>query len=41
MSDGTVTDWHSTIVREGERLGCDKRITVDWRALCHGLAQRL
>ena len=27
---GTVTDWHSTIVREGERLGCDKGITVDW-----------
>ena len=31
---GTVTDWYSTIVREGERLGCDKRIAVDWaRAL--------
>ena len=29
---GTVTDWHSTIVREGERLGCDKRLTVDCRA---------
>ena len=27
---GTVTDWYSTIVREGERLGCDKRIAVDW-----------
>ena len=27
---GTVTDWYSTIVREGERLGCDKGITVDW-----------
>ena len=27
---GTVTDWHSTIVREGERLGSDKRIIVDW-----------
>ncbi|MXX40793.1 MAG: haloacid dehalogenase type II [Gemmatimonadetes bacterium] len=27
---GTVTDWHSTIVREGERLGSDKRLTVDW-----------
>ncbi len=27
---GTVTDWYSTIVREGERLGCDKGISVDW-----------
>ena len=27
---GTVTDWYSTIVREGERLGSDKRIAVDW-----------
>ena len=30
MSFGTVTDWYSTIVREGERLGCNKRLTVDW-----------
>ena len=27
---GTVTDWYSTIVREGERLGCDKGSAVDW-----------
>ncbi|MYF93002.1 MAG: HAD-IA family hydrolase [Gemmatimonadetes bacterium] len=26
---GTGTDWYSTIVREGECLGCDKPITVD------------
>ena len=38
---GTVTDWYSTIVREGERLGYDKRIAVGLGTLCHGLAQRL
>ena len=27
---GTVTDWYSTIVREGECLGCDKGLAVDW-----------
>ena len=27
---GTVTDWHSTIIREGERLGSQKQISVDW-----------
>ena len=27
---GTVTDWYSTIVREGERLGCNKQLSVDW-----------
>lgn len=27
---GTVTDWHSTIIREGERIGSQKQISVDW-----------
>ena len=27
---GTVTDWHSTIIREGERFGSQKQISVDW-----------
>ena len=27
---GTVTDWRSTIIREGERLAAQKQITVDW-----------
>ncbi len=27
---GTATDWYSTIVREGDCLGYDKRVTVDW-----------
>jgi 2-haloacid dehalogenase len=27
---GTVTDWHSTIIREGERFGSQKQIYVDW-----------
>ena len=27
---GTVVDWRSTIIREGERLGRDRGIEVDW-----------
>ena len=28
---GTVTDWYSTIIREGEQIGSQKQISVDWR----------
>ena len=27
---GTVTDWYSTIIREGEQIGSRKQISVDW-----------
>ena len=27
---GTVTDWYSTIIREGERISSQKQIFVDW-----------
>lgn len=27
---GTVTDWYSTIIREGEQIGSQKQISVDW-----------
>ena len=27
---GTVVDWRSTIVREGEALGQEKGFAVDW-----------
>lgn len=30
---GTVVDWRSTIIREGEALGREKRLDVDWAAL--------
>lgn len=29
---GTVTDWRSTIIREGQRLGREKKLQVDWEA---------
>ena len=29
---GTVVDWRSSVIAEGERLGRDKRLTVDWAA---------
>lgn len=29
---GTVTDWRSSIIREGRRLGGAKGLTVDWAA---------
>lgn len=29
---GTVVDWRSSIIAEGERLGKTKRLTVDWAA---------
>ena len=29
---GTVVDWHSSIIREGEELGNTRGITVDWAA---------
>ncbi|MDE0298949.1 MAG: haloacid dehalogenase type II [Candidatus Poribacteria bacterium] len=27
---GTVTDWYSTIIREGEQIGSQKQISLDW-----------
>ena len=30
---GTVTDWYSTIIREGEQIGSQKQISVDWAQL--------
>lgn len=29
---GTVVDWRSSVIAEGERLGREKRLTVDWAA---------
>jgi 2-haloacid dehalogenase len=29
---GTVVDWRGSVIREGERLGRDKRLDVDWAA---------
>ena len=29
---GTVVDWRSSIIREGEELGRRKRLDVDWAA---------
>lgn len=29
---GTVVDWRSTIIREGEALGRERRLTVEWAA---------
>jgi 2-haloacid dehalogenase len=33
---GTVVDWRSSIIAEGERLGRTKRLTVDWPAFADG-----
>jgi 2-haloacid dehalogenase len=30
---GTVVDWRSSVIAEGEQLGRAKRLTVDWAAL--------
>ena len=30
---GTVVDWRSTIIREGQELGKSKGIAVDWAKL--------
>ena len=38
---GTVTDWYSTIIREGERIGSQKQISVDWAQLRQKMARRL
>lgn len=27
---GTVTDWRRSVMREGERIGCAKKVNVDW-----------
>lgn len=32
---GTVTDWRSTIIHEGQRLGNQKALDVDWVAFAH------
>jgi 2-haloacid dehalogenase len=29
---GTVVDWRSTVIREGEALGQEKNINIDWGA---------
>jgi 2-haloacid dehalogenase len=29
---GTVVDWRSSIIREGQKLGRRKRLRVDWPA---------
>lgn len=29
---GTVVDWRSTIIREGQKLGAEKNIRLDWHA---------
>ena len=29
---GTVVDWHSAVVRDGEALGREKHLDVDWAA---------
>jgi 2-haloacid dehalogenase len=37
---GTVVDWRSTIVREGERLGRKKNLDVDWAAFADAWRSR-
>ena len=32
---GTVTDWRSTLIREGQRLGEQKALDVDWVEFAH------
>ncbi len=32
---GTVTDWRSTLIREGRRLGKQKALDVDWIEFAH------
>jgi 2-haloacid dehalogenase len=33
---GTVVDWRSSVIREGERLGRARRLAVDWAAFADG-----
>ena len=37
---GTVVDWRSTIVRDGEELGRQKDLTVDWAAFADAWRSR-
>src|SRR5919199_2237588 len=37
---GTVVDWRSTIVREGEELGRQKDLTMDWAAFADAWRSR-
>jgi 2-haloacid dehalogenase len=37
---GTVVDWRSTIIREGEALGREKNIYVDWGAFADAWRSR-
>jgi 2-haloacid dehalogenase len=37
---GTVVDWRSTIIREGEALGREKNIYVDWGAFADACRSR-
>ncbi len=33
---GTVVDWRSSVIAEGERLGATKGITIEWEAFADG-----
>ncbi len=37
---GTVVDWRSTIIREGEELGREKNLDVDWAAFADAWRSR-
>jgi 2-haloacid dehalogenase len=37
---GTVVDWRSTIIREGEALGREKQIDADWGAFADAWRSR-
>jgi 2-haloacid dehalogenase len=37
---GTVVDWRSSIIREGEELGRRKRLDVDWAAFADAWRSR-
>ena len=37
---GTVVDWRSTIIREGEELGREKNLDLDWAAFADAWRSR-
>jgi 2-haloacid dehalogenase len=37
---GTVVDWRSTVIREGEKLGQEKNLDVDWPAFADAWRSR-
>jgi 2-haloacid dehalogenase len=37
---GTVVDWRSTVIREGEKLGSEKGLDVDWAAFADAWRSR-